>query len=425
MMTDRSSSPIPSHQGGALRSIDALDDAYLAAQDDIAHALAVDDPAGASRAAVDAGALRAIDADGRVWRVMAPLPTAQPSPHYRYRYRHQMSEDGEHFWNVDRFRFADHVSLADTYARRISDRGWLNRAIQGAEAAGYVAIAMVGLGLWLLLGDVIGSLPGIVVLGLMIVTAAALWWVTVALSDARYREATRLAQLTRLAAIGVTGAVAWIATIDVDSASTATRVLLCATVVLVAAGGSFARRHGLDTWTIAVGAWLVAAISASIVISEVSYADPDRIASAQLGALVGATLAFPIATRFARTRWVPIGIPAIGLVAAWALLGTMASSPRDLHTVLVVVGGAAAAASAFASGGDLHRQLRSVHHGTSYVLGALTLLVAVTQGPWDALFDWLEDIPLPVVLVVGGSAVLIGVGLIIRTAMQRVSGTSE
>ena len=82
-------------------------------------------------------------------------------------------------------------------------------------------------------------------------------------------------------------------------------------------------------------------------------------------------------------------------------------------------------ASAWTSGSLLDRPFRSVHRVSAYVLGALTALVALTQGPWDALFDWLADVPLPVVLVMVGSALLIGVGLVVRTAVNRLSDGSR
>lgn len=402
-----------------LPSIETLDDAYLARQDRVADALAVGDRDAASLAAEAAGSLRSIDADGLIWRVMGPLPSAEPLPHYRYRYRHQRSTDGERFHHADGSRFARHPSLAAAYAERIPG-GWLRTAVRGVEPAGYAATLMVAAGLWLLLGDLIGSLPGIAVLAAMALAAAGLWWASVALDGVPYREAARLSQLTRLTAIGVTGAVAWVSTIEAETVTTATRVLLCSAVVFVAAVGSFALRRGVDTWAIAVGSWPVTVISAAIVLAEIAYEAPDEAASAQLGALVAAAIGFPLVTVTARLRWIPFAIPYLALMAGWALFGTMVDSPRDLHTVLVVAGGIGATASVWLSRNAIHRSLRGIHRASAYVLAVLTALVAAAQGPWDAFLDWLGDVPLPVVLVIGGSIVLVVVGLVVRAAVARL-----
>ena len=400
-------------------SLESLDDAYLALQGEVGRARNDGDQSAAARAAARAADLRVADADGRVWRVLGPLPTPDARPHFRYRYRHQASDDGERFWTADGFRFATYPSLAATYASRVAG-GLLRSVVRAIEPAAYAATLAIGVGLWLLLGDLIGSLPGLLVLALLVAAAGGLWWASTVTSGVRYREASRLAQLTRLAAIGVTGAVAWVATIDADTMTDATSVLICSSVVLVASGAAFVAHRGVDTWAITLGAWIAAVMAASIVIAEVATSEPDRVASAQLGALVAAAVAFPIATRFARVRWVPFGVPAIAIVGAWALLITMDVDPGDLHTVVVVALGTLAAAAAWFAGNDMHPALRNVHRVSAGALAALTVLVALAQGPWDALIEWLSDVPLPVVLVVGGSLVLIAIGFVVRSAVHRV-----
>jgi hypothetical protein len=353
--------------------------------------------------------------------VLGPLPTDDPKPHYRYRYRHQLSDDGERFRTADGFRFAEHPSLAASSADRLPP-GWLRWSVRVAEPAAYVATVAVGAGLWLLLGDLIGSLPGIAVLVTMALIAAGLWWASTSVDDVPYREAARLAQLTRLAAIGVTGAVAWAATIDADSISDAGRVLITASVVLVAAAASFRVRPTADLWTVALVAFVVTVLAGSVVIAELLHDDPDPDASAQLGALVAAAVGIPVATRTGRLRWLPLGIPFVGFVAGTALVGVVGDSPNDLHTILTIIGGAAAAAATFLSASLLPRALRSVHRVVGSLLAGMTVLVLLARGPWDALVDWLEDVPLPVVLIVTGSLVLIVIGIVIRRAVQRLDG---
>lgn len=401
--------------GDGSDSIAALDDAYLATQDAVAAALAAGDHTRATAAAEAGAALRAVDAERRIWRVMGPLPTDDPKPHHRYRYRHQMRDGGEQFHSADAFRFARHPSLAASGAERLP-KGALRWVVRVAEPAAYVATIAVGIGLWLLLGDLIGSLPGVAVLATMVIVAAGLWGASTAMDGVPYREAARLAQLTRLAAIGVTGAVAWAATIDVEAISDAGRVLLTASVILVAGAISFRFRPTADVWTVALGAFVVAVVAGSVVIAELLHDDPDTAASAQLGALAVAIVGTPLTTWTARIRWVPFAIPFVGAAAAWALLGVLADSPNDLHTVLALVGGTAAAAITLVSGALLPSALRSVHRVVAAGLGALTMLILLARAPWE----WLEDVPLPVVLIVSGSLVLVAIGLVIRTAVRRM-----
>lgn len=419
-MTDHTRAASTPDVGAHLTSIDDLDDAYLARQDDMEAAIEAGDQDAALSAGRAARALRALDADGRLWCVKGPLPEAESKPHYRYRYLHQRSDDGERFWNADRHRFADHPSLASVYASQI-DGGWLRGAVRGAEPAGYVATGMVGLGLWLLLGDLIGSLPGLAVVAMMVAAAAGLWWISIAIGDVPFREAARLSQLTRVAAVGVSGAIAWVATIDMDSMSTAARILIAAVVVLVAAVASFVTRPGADTWGIAVVGWVVAGIAAAVVIAEAAHATPDEAASARLGALVATAVGVPLATRTARPAWVPIGVPFFALVAGWSVFGAMVDDAGDLHTMLVALGGSAAAAVTFLAGNLLPGGLRLVHRICAYAVAGMTVLLALTNGPWETIFDWLGRVPFPVVLVVGGSAVLIAVGLVVRSAVNRLT----
>jgi hypothetical protein len=56
------------------------------------------------------------------------------------------------------------------------------------------------------------------------------------------------------------------------------------------------------------------------------------------------------------------------------------------------------------------------------------IILVLAEAPWDFvadLIEWLGDIPLPVVLVTGGSAVLIAIGAAIRMAVGKVALREE
>ena len=218
----------------------------------------------------------------------------------------------------------------------------------------------------------------------------------------------------------MTGAVAWAATIDAGDMTDAARVLVTATVVLVAAAFAFRVRSSADVWTVALVSFVVTVVASSIVVAELIHDAPDEAASAQLGALVATAAGVSIAGPTMRLRWVPFAVPFLGAIGAWALLGVIVGSPNDLHTILTVVLGAAASAATLRSGLGLPASLQAVHRTVAAFLAALTAIVVVAQVPWDDVFSWLEDVPLPVVLIVGGSIALVAIGLVIRAAVRRL-----
>ncbi len=374
----------------------------------------------------EAAELTVPDADGDLWRIAAPLAQSTPRPDFQFFYLY-LRNPGGGFRRASRSRFADYPSLARTYATRIGG-GWIAWVVRYAEVLSYGAALAVGAGLWFLLGDLVGDLPGVAVLIGMVVVAAALWLSTLRATSVPYREAQRLAAVTRAAAVGVTGAVPWVATLDTGDVTDSGRISLTAAVVTVAAVLSFARNPSPFTYAIAVGAWVTTCAASGIVLAEVLYDGPDRLASAQLGTLVAVCLAYPIATRTAHLRWIPPAVVFLAGAAVTAIVTTMASTPSDLHTVDVVVLGAVAAASAWFSRRSLPSPFRGYHRGSAIAIASSVGLLALVRAPWDvfgSLFDWLADVPLPLFLIAAGAMALVGIAVTIRIAVGRVDRSEE
>lgn len=406
------------------RDLDWLDEEYLKGQDRIAVALESEDLDEAAEIRAEAARLRLVDADGFGWRVRVANPNAGPAPDYRFYYTYMRTVRDGLITPMRRGRFAEDPLLASTYSERVGGDGWLAKVVKHSEVLGYIAAATVAVGLWFLLGDLVGSLPGIVVLASMVLFAGALWASTIGLSAIRYREAERLSNLTRAAAVGVTGAVPWVGTIEASSATLAGRALLCASVVTIASAASFWRYRSRLTYFIGFGAWITGLGAFGVVMSEtVVRTDADELASAQLGVMIAVGLAFPLATRIAGLTWIPVAINLLTAIATIALLMTLDTNQGDLHIFNMVVLGLLVATSAWWS-----RQYLRPAHGVFHRYGAMVIagaaaVVALTRAPWELIGDvieWLGDIPLPVILVTGGSAVLIAIGVAIRVAVGRV-----
>ena len=191
---------------------------------------------------------------------------------------------------------------------------------------------------------------------------------------------------------------------------------------------SYARNPSPFTFAIALGAWVTTCAASGVVLAEVLYEGPDRLASAQLGTLVAVCLAYPIATRAAHRRWIPPAVVFLAGAAVTAIVTTMASTPNDLHTFDVVVLGAIAAASAWFSRRTLPSPFRGYHRGSTIAIAAAVALLALTRAPWDvvgALFDWMAEVPLPLVLIVAGATVLVGIAVAIRVAVGRVARSEQ
>ena len=416
------------HMTDNRRDLDWLDEAYLKEQDRIAIALDAGDADGAAEIRAEAARLKLVDADGFGWRVRVLNPTGDPKPDYRFLFSYMRSVPDGPITPAPRGRFADDPLLSRSYTERLGSRGWLAKVVRHSEVLGYIAAATVAVGLWFLLGDLVGSLPGIVVLISMVLFAGALWVSTIGLSAIRYREAERLANLTRAAAVGVTGAIPWVATIETSSMTLAGRAAMSASVVAIASAVSFMRYRSRLTYFIGFAAWIAALGAIGIVISEAVVANPDEFASAQLGAMIAITVAFPLATRVGSLTWIPTATLSLAVVATLTIISTIDTTQDDLHVFNMVVLGLASAASAWWSRGLLRPALGAFHRYGAMAIAIAAIILVLTEAPWDFvadLIEWLGDIPLPVVLVTGGSAVLIAIGAAIRMAVGKVALREE
>jgi len=398
--------------------LDWLDEAYLKEQDRIAVALDAGDVDGAAEIRLEAARLKLMDADGFGWRVRVPNPTADPKPDYRFLYTYMRSVPDGPITPAARGRFADDPLLSRSYAERLGGQGWLAKVVRRSEVLGYIAAATVAVGLWFLLGDLVGSLPGIVVLVSMVLFAGALWVSTIGLSGIRYREAERLSHLTRAAAVGVTGAIPWVATIEASSMTLAGRAALSASVVAIASAASFFRYRSRLTYFIGFGTWIAGLGAIGIVISEAVVANPDEFASAQLGVMIAVVVAFPLATRVGGLTWIPTATILLTVIATLTVLATIDTTQDGLHVFNMVVLGLITAASAWWSRALLRPALGSFHRYGAMAISVAAIILVLTIAE-------LEDIPLPVLLVTGGSAVLIAIGVAIRTAVGRVALQDE
>ncbi|KAA3638351.1 MAG: hypothetical protein DWP92_06310 [Armatimonadetes bacterium] len=406
------------------RDLDWLDEAFRESQDDLEAAIARGDAEAIGDARAMAGALHVTDAEGFQWRVHAPQGARGAKPYFRFHYRYWGSPAGGELRPTTRSRFAGRPSLAKTYAAALGTKGWLSTVVRNVEPIGYVAAAAVGLGLWFLLGDVVGSLPGSVILVSMVVLAAGLWVSTVRLEEVPYREAERLGHVTRAAAVGVTGAVPWLAMMDASWIDDVGRTAVTASVLTIASGLSYARTRSPFTYSIGLGSLIVGlgAISA-VAFSDVLGRTAEWFA-AQPGILLGIALAFPLGTWLGVKRWIPQTVIVLSSIGAITIMTALEVDLNTWEASRAVGFGILATAAAWLSRRHLRPALRRFHLWGSVALGLSTGLVALTHAPWDfvdTILEWLSDVPLPVLMIVAGSIGLIAVTWIIRTAVARMA----
>jgi len=406
------------------RDLDWLDEAFRDTQDELSEAIEVGTTEQTSIARAAAGNVHIVDAEGLEWRVHAPQGDRGAKPYYRFHYRYWGAHPGGELRPVARSRFAARPSLAKTYAASLSTKGWLPATIRNVEPIGYVAAAAVGIGLWFLLGDIVGSLPGTVIVAAMVILAAGLWFSTARLNTVLFREAERLAHVTRAAAIGVTGAVPWLVMMDATWITDAGRTAITASVVTLASALSYARTRSSLTFSIGLGSMIVALGSTSTVLLTDVLDRSDEFFGAQAGILAGIALAFLIATIFGVRRWLPQTVIILTTVGFFTELVAMAADVTTWEAARAVGFGAVAAFAAWFSRRYLRPPMRRFHLWGSIALAFATGLVAVSQAPWDVIetiVEWLSDVPLPILLIVAGSLVLILITWVIRTAVGRIA----
>ena len=401
--------------------IDWMDQRYLAMQDDVLAAVERDDVDRAAEVLEQSGDLSAIDADGWNWQVVQhqdSVDTRQPD--FRFLHRYTKRGPDQRKLLTRRSRYTDVPSLSRLYASQIGGEGLLPWVVKQSEPIGYVAAAAVGVGLWALLSDVVGSLPGVVIVAGVALLAAVLWFATVWLTPIAYREARRLARIVGAAAIGVTGAVPWIATLEA-SISEVTRLAITTAVVAVAAATLFSVSRNAFPYFVAIIASILALGTASFALAEsLSNGTPSEM-SAQIGVLVAVIVILPIATSVAALRWIPASLVLVAGSGSIAVLAMDWSTAGNLHIVIVALLGFVAAGSSWASGSLLRRQMRTPHRLGAAALCGASVIVLVSNLDWD----FLADVPLPIAFIAVGSTVLIAVAATIRVAVQRISTRSD
>jgi hypothetical protein len=130
-----------------------------------------------------------------------------------------------------------------------------------------------------------------------------------------------------------------------------------------------------------------------------------------LAALAGIYLLAGHTTVGSRRLWAYLGA---SLVTWYTLL--LAVSLEEPQRLVVVVIGRAVAAVAYQAVRDQGRDLQMMVMGDA----AAAAVLAVTLIPWAFLREVFEDVPLPVLLVVGGSAALIVLAVVVRRAIRTV-----
>lgn len=402
--------------------LDLLDAEFTSRQDRVDEALESGDLGAAAAAYEESAKLSVVDADGYRWHIAAPSYRELKSLH-RYRYTYRRGVDGPLDGDpvAARGRFVPLPSLARTYADRIRDGGLLRWIVLWSEPLGYVAGIAIAIGLWFLLGDLIGDLPESVVFSLIVLAAIGLWTATWWLGSIPFREASRTAVVTRIAAIGVTGWLPWVATIGFSDLDTELRIALSAGTVLVIAGWVFRSKGGVLEYLVSLGSWVVFAPALAVTVADFVTEDAPLDPISLIAVLAATAVAFPIATKVGERRWMPGVIIALAVVSSIAEIGFTDGSSEGIITALGVVLGFGAAASCWWSRRWMHTKLRAVHRWSAIAITAISVVVTLTVGPWDVIWEWLEDMPLPVVLVVVGSITLVVIAAAIRTAVRRVS----
>ena len=403
------------------RDIDWLDQRYLAMQDEVLAEVERHDLDGAARASDQSGQISVMDADGWAWQVAQPQKVLDGrQPDFRFSHRYTKRGPDQRKLLTRRNRFTDVPSLSGIYASQIGGKGLLPWVVKQSEPIGYVAAAAVGVGLWALLSDVVDSLPGVAIVAGVALLAAVLWFATQRLATIPFREARRLSAIVGAAAIGVTGAVPWIATFEA-SISEAARAAVTSAVTAVAAAILFAVSRRAFPYFVAIIASIWALGTGAFALAEsLSTRTPSEM-SAQIGVLVAVILLFPIATPVAALRWIPATVVIVAGAGSIAVLAMDWPNAGNLHIAIIALLGFAAAGSSWTSGSFLRRQMRAPHRIGAAALFGASVIILISNLDWDVL----ADVPLAIVLVTVGSVILIAVAATIRVAVQRISARSE
>lgn len=381
-------------------SLDELHAELERRRQQIAAAERAGDTEAAARITADAGALTAADVDRHLWRGLVARPGV-----------YQRSKDGGRSWRYEgRDRFATVPRLASTYARLAEGRSrFVALIVRNIEPIAYLAAAAIGIGLWALLADLFGSLATWVIVAMLAVSAGGLLAGSAALASIGYREVRRLATLMYVASVAVASWTVWVATEGAFSGERATAVRLALTfgAALIMVTVRYLTRRDRPSYTIAVVVAVPAGLSAGAIFeNEVAVFVGALVAVAYVYALAGLT------TEGSARLWTYIYASLVTWYTVLVALGL-----EDGERLLVATAAAAATIVAWGLARDGGRDLRLPVYGNVVVVA----LLLVSLIPWDELAEFFDAVPLPVLMVVGGSAALIGLALVVRHAVRRVS----
>lgn len=273
---------------------------------------------------------------------------------------------------------------------------WLVRLL---EPIGYVAATAIGVGLWVLLRGYLTGLSDVVTLTLLVVSAGALWWAAWAVGRYPFAETWRLGNAIFAAAIGTTGWIAWVGTEGVLERGA--RFTLTAGLITVFSYVVQRFRGDLVTWNLFIVALFATALGAGITLGD--GVDERAAGYAAIGTLVAAAVAYLVAGRAVTARYQSTTFVVLSITVLALLTGFGMSTGLALG---VAVAGLVAAVAAYLAVRPPTRTGK-VSAVTDATLAFLVALVRI-------------DVPLPIVLIVGGSVVLAVLGW----AAKKVIGSS-
>lgn len=342
----------------------------------------------------------AVDADGHLWRAVPGRPGM---------YRH--SRDGGATWTFgDATRFPTRPALSLRYAD-IGTSRLVGIVVRFLEPIAYIAAAAIGVGLWALLGDLLGSLPASATVAALAISALALGAGAYAVPGDRFREVHRLAVVMYIAAVSVAAWTVYVATGWLVSDDIATRSALSFATVFAVAFPTYMRQRDLPSYVMtvvgAVGtAWSVGAMTGQPV-------------GAILGILAGVAFVYVLAGSTAsgsRRFWVYVSAS----IVTWTAL-SVALGLDEGDRFLVVI-------AAFVVAGVSYLPIRSEPGDLRiFVIGNFiaATLVGLTLASWLPFRRFLEAVPLPVLLVVGGTAALVALVAVVRVAVRRIDAGTD
>jgi hypothetical protein len=286
---------------------------------------------------------------------------------------------------------------------------WL---IQVLEPLGYAAGFAVGFGLWALLDFHVMALSEVPTVALMVGSAAGLWWAAWQIGRYDFAETWRLGNVMYSAAIGTTAWIAWVAT---DGAlAREVRFTITALIVAGLAFGVQWVRRDLLSYVVLLGGVAVSAVSAAATIAgAIGIEGEGPIA---LGGITAATIGYLIAGRSESdgrrdvTNLVILAASSGILIAAFML--------PDTWRLVVAAGGFVAAAAA----NWAYRPTPRTAFAAAVTSAALATPLAMSWLPWVRIIG---SIPVPIMLIVAGSAVLAALSWATRRILSRTRSNTQ